>query len=116
MDDIIKTTPDFDTHLQQLEEVFQHLKGAKLKPSKCELPQSQMRYIDDAVSAKGVFTDPEKMLLVQEWLIPKGLRELQGFLSMVGYYRQYITNFTATAWPLHRLTDKSEKWTWGKEK
>ena len=42
LDDIIVIAPDFATHLQQLEEVFQRLKRASLKskPSKCELLKS----------------------------------------------------------------------------
>ena len=37
LDDIIVVEPDFDTHLERLEEVLRRLRAAnsKLKPSKC---------------------------------------------------------------------------------
>ena len=39
LDDVIVISPDFDSHLQRLEEVLVRLQhaGLKLKPSKCEL-------------------------------------------------------------------------------
>ncbi|XP_067942986.1 uncharacterized protein [Watersipora subatra] len=46
LDYLIVIAPDFKAHLQQLEEVFQRLRqaGLKLKPARCDLLQSQVRY------------------------------------------------------------------------
>ena len=115
LDDIIVIAPDFNTHLQQLEEVLQRLQqaGLKLKPSKCELLQSEVRYLGHIVSANGVATDPEKVAAVKDWPTPTGIKQLQAFLGTVGYYRQYLPDFATIAQPLHRLTSKETEWTWG---
>ena len=114
LDDIIVIAPDFKTHIQRLEEVFRRLQGAglKLKPSKCELLQEEVRYLGHIVSPAGVATDPEKAEAVRDWPVPQGVKELQAFLGTVGYYRQYIKNFATDAGPLHRLTAKGVDWEW----
>ena len=108
IDDIIVIAPDFDTHMSRLEEVLNWLQqaGLKLKPSKCELLQPEVRYLGHIVSATGVATDPEKVVAVKEWPRPQGIKQLQAFLGTVGYYRQYIPGFGTVAQPLHRLTSK----------
>ena len=65
LDDIIVISPDFETHLHRLEEVFQRLQsaGLKLKPSKCELLKSSVHYLGHVVSADGVQQNPGKYRL-----------------------------------------------------
>ena len=102
----------FEQHLERLEEVLLCLRGAglKLKPSKCEMLQRRVRYLGHIVGEDGISTDPEKVQAVKEWESPKQLKELQAFLSTVGYYRQYIANFATIAHPLSRLTSKGVTW------
>ena len=114
LDDIIVIAPDFNTHLQRLEEVLKRLQqaGLKLKPSKCELLQPEVRYLGHIVSSTGVATDPEKVTAVKDWPRPQGVKQLQAFLGTVGYYRQYVPEFATIAQPLHRLTSKEAEWQW----
>ena len=69
LDDIIVISPDFETHLERLEEVFTRLQkaGLKLKPSKCHLFQEEVKYLGHIVSRNGISTDPEKVEAVAEW-------------------------------------------------
>ena len=112
LDDIIVISPDFQSHLERLEEVLKRLRGAKLKlkPSKCELFQSEVRYLGHVVSSQGVSTDPEKVDAVSAWQSPTSVKDLQSFLGLAGYYRQYIADFSTIAKPLSRLTSKEEEW------
>ena len=84
--------------------------GFKLKPSKCELLQLEVRYLGLIVSVTGVATDPEKVAAVKDWPRPQGIKQLQAFLKTLGYYRQHIKGFTTVAQPLHRLTSKEVGW------
>ena len=115
LDDIIVIAPDFSTHLHRLEEVLKRLQqaGLKLKPSKCELLQPEVRYLGHIVSSTGVATDPEKVAAVKDWPRPQGVKQLQAFLGTVGYYRQYVPEFATIAQPLHKLTSKEAEWKWG---
>ena len=117
LEDIIVIAPDFPTHLLRLREVLQRLRGAglKLKPGKCELFQSQVRYLGHIVSAKGIATDPEKISAVGDWPPPHNLKQLQAFLGTVGYYRQYIPDFATIAKPLTAMTGKEVRWEWNED-
>ena len=117
LDDIIVISPDFDSHLERLEEVLKRLRGAnlKLKPSKCELFKDKVRYLGHVVSSHGVSTDPEKVEAVRSWKPPTSVKDLQSFLGLAGYYRQYISDFSTVAKPLSRLTSKETEWEWTPE-
>ena len=117
LDDIIVIAPDFQTHIERLGEVFHRLKeaGLKLKPSKCELFKQEVRYLGHVVSAHGVSTDPEKVKAVREWPVPETVKEVQSFLGMAGYYRQYMPDFSTVAKPLSHLSNKDVTWCWGPE-
>ena len=66
LDDIIVIAPDFETHLARLGKVFGRLRGTglKLKPTKCELLQTEVGYLGHVVSRHGVSTDPDKIKAV----------------------------------------------------
>ena len=114
LDDVIVISPDFDSHLQRLEEVFSRLQdaGLKLKPTKCELLQDEVHYLGHVVSAEGVATDPAKVEAIKKWEPPKDVKGLQAFLGTAGYYRQYLPDFATVAKPLTRLVSGDNLWTW----
>jgi len=108
LDYVIVISPDFQTHVSRLREVFERLIGAglKLKPSKCALLQPEVKYLGHVVSRNDVATDPEKVRAIEDWVTPQDLTALRAFLGLVGYYRQYIPYFAGIAKPLNRLTAK----------
>lgn len=122
LDDIIIFSPDFQSHLQHLEQVFDKLwrHGLKLQPHKCSLFQPKVNYLGHVVSKEGVATDPEKTIAVQRWKPPTTVREVRSFLGLAGYYRRFIPGFSRVAAPLHALTtgtatqkDRPVQWTEG---
>ena len=68
LDDVIVISPDFESHLQRLQDVFDRLQDAslKLKPSKCELLQDEVHYLGHVVSSDGIDTDPDKVAAVRQ--------------------------------------------------
>jgi len=108
LNDVIVISPDFDTHVSQLREVFDRLRATslKLKFSKCALLQHKVKYLGHVVGRDGATTNPNKVRAVRDWAVPVDLPELRAFLGLVGYYRQYIPNFAGIAQPLNRLTAK----------
>jgi hypothetical protein len=72
----------------------------------------QVEYLGHVISAKGVATDPQKIVAVQEWSLPKTLTQLRGFLGLTGYYRRFVKNYGQICRPLHDMLKKeSFKWT-----
>ncbi|PIK60835.1 hypothetical protein BSL78_02235 [Apostichopus japonicus] len=94
-------------HLRRLQAVLQRLKakGVKLRASKCELFQSEVKYLGKIVSAQGYRADPEdtKAVLHLKEMRPKSVGEVRHMLGLVGYYRQFIRDFSKKARPLYDL-------------
>ena len=67
LDDIIVFGKSVEEHLDQLREVLNRLQnaGLKIKPSKCHLMQTRVRYLGHIVSSKGIETDPEKVQVAE---------------------------------------------------
>ncbi|KAM9757963.1 uncharacterized protein ACNS7B_005082 [Menidia menidia] len=105
LDDIIVYSPNFDAHLQHLEDVFTCLwkHGLKLRPDKCKLFQREVRFLGHVVNQRGVMPDPDKVAAVTEWAAPKSIKEVRAFLGLAGYYRRFIKGFAKIARPLNSL-------------
>lgn len=94
--------------LQQLEGVFQrlHRAGLKLKSTKCELFQKEIRYFGHILTADGASTDPEKVQSIKERTPFSELKEASGFpwhdRGLPSVPEKYVM-FTR---PLNQLTAK----------
>lgn len=117
LDDIIVFSKDIETHLQRLELVFQRLQkfNLKLKPSKCHLLQQRVLFLGHILSKEGVATDPSKIRAVEEWTVPKNVRQVRSFVGLCSYYRRFIDEFAEIAKPLHYLTRKRVPFLWDDE-
>lgn len=105
LDDIIIYSPDFSSHLQDLESVFERLwrHGLKLRLDKCKLLQQEVKFLGHIVDRQGVKPDPEKISAVQDWPPPTTVKQVRAFLGLAGYYRRFVSNFAKIARPLNQL-------------
>ena len=62
------------------------------------------------IGPQGVEIQKKKVDRVLSWLAPKNIKEVQKFLGLTNYYRQFIKDFTRIAALLHQLVRKKEKW------
>ena len=60
----------------------------------------------------GIKMKEEKIKAVVDWPIPKSVKDIQKFLGLANYYRQFIKDFSRIARPLHELMRKKQKWEW----
>lgn len=49
-----------------------------------------------------------KVNAIQNWPVPKSKKQFQSFLSLAGYYRQFVPNYSQIAIPLTDLTRKKQ--------
>ena len=89
--------------------------GLKLKPSKCSLFQDKVVHLGNVITRDGIPTDPEKVNAVSKWPVPTLGHDVQHFLGLVGYYRNYIQNFATIAKPFYQLTERGREFDWSKE-
>ena len=117
LDDIIVFSRDFESHLQRLREVFLRLRAANLKVhiKKCSLFQRRVNFLGHVLTETGIEVQPEKVETVQKWPTPRNLTELRSFVGLCSYYRRFISGFANLAAPLHALTRKNARFSWGSE-
>lgn len=105
LDDIVIFSRSYEEHWKHLEDLFRKLEkaGLLLKPSKCKLFRSSVKYLGHVISEDGIATDPEKTKAVQELPIPTNVHELRSTIGFLSYYRRFVKDFAQVAKPLHDL-------------
>ncbi len=114
LDDLVVFGRTFEETLERLQEVLQRLRqaGLKLKPSKCNFFQTEVRYLGHIIGREGVACDHEKIEAVQQWDTPTTAKQVRSFLRLAGYYRRFIPEFYKLAAPLTELTKKNQRFDW----
>jgi len=80
--------------------------GMKLKPSKCQLHQSETEYLGFIIGQEGVKTDPVKTQAIWDRPTPNKIKEIQSFLGFCNFYKRFREGFSRTAQPLYAKTQK----------
>ena len=58
--------------------------------------------------------DKSQIEVMLHWSIPHSLKELRGFLGLIGYYRHFVAQYDNISWPLTELL-KKDSFKWGSE-
>jgi hypothetical protein len=115
-DDILIYRKSWEDHVLHVDKVLQLLKEKKLyaKPSKCLFRVKEVEYLGHIVFHEGVKVDPNKIKAMMEWLIPKILKNIRGFLGLTGYYHKFVQKYGRIVEPLTTLTNK-DGFSWTRE-
>ena len=65
-----------------------------------------MGFLGVVIGPEGIKMEEEKVKGVLEWPTPKSVKDVQKFLGLANYYRQFIEGFAMVARPLHNLVKK----------
>ena len=104
-------------HIGHLEEVFLKLRaaGLKLKPKKCDLFQTQVNFLGNALDKTGNRPNSRKLEAIRDWERPKSVTQVRLFTAFCNYYRKFVKNFAEVAKLLYRLTSRGVTFTWENE-
>jgi len=114
MDDILVGTEDEKQHKEIVEEVLKRIEKNDLyiKPEKYVWKIKEIDFLGLIMGAEEIKIQEEKVAGVLEWSRPKTVKEVQKFLELANYYRQFVKDFAKLAKPLHKLVRKDKKWNW----
>ena len=102
LDDILVFSPDMETHLKHLRNLFERLRSAdlKLKEVKCNFLKKHIQYLGHFISGEGIAPVQEKLESIQKKLPPRNPKEVKQFLGLIGYYRKFVPHFWIWPGPL----------------
>ena len=117
IDNMMITTETEEGHDEIVEEVLRRLEENDLfvKPEKYMWKVREMGFLGVVIEEDGVKMEKEKVQEVVEWLVPKSVKDVQKFLGLANYYRQFVKDFAKIARPLHEMMRKETKWSWGEK-
>jgi len=112
IDDVIVGTEE--GHDELVAEVIKRLEENDLyvKPEECKRKVREVGFLGVVIGPEGIKMEEEKMKGVLDWPTPMCVKDVQKFLELANYYRQFIEGFVAIARPLHDMVRKDQKWDW----
>ena len=115
IDDMMIATETEEGHDEIVEEVLQRLEENDLfvKPEKCVWKVREVGFLRVIIREDRVRMEKEKVQEVIEWPVLRNVKDVQKFLGLANHYRQFVKDFVKIAKPLHNMTRKEMKWSWG---
>ena len=96
--DILVYTKTWSEHIHYLSTTLQLLQDNSLvlNPKKYSFGKTKIDYLGHLISVNGVQPDEDKIVAIKRWPRPTTVKELRGFLGLLGYYRKHWGNASYT--------------------
>ena len=109
LDDILVASPDENTHISHLNQIFSRLSEnhLRLNLAKCSFMQQSVCFLGHEISTQGILPAKERISAIQEFPRPDTYSCLRRFLGMVNFYRRFLPNFASTIEPLQHLVNST---------
>jgi len=106
LDDILIYSDNPEIHRKHVKEVLRRLRANGLYASekKCFFHQEKVEFLGYIMSPEGLSMDEAKVKVIQDWPIPRKVKDIQSFLSFVNFYCHFIRDYSKITIPLTRLT------------
>lgn len=118
LDDIIVATDSFSKHFDILAKLSERIKAAGLTISvaKSRFCMKSLKYLGYIVSEDGVRPDPDKIAPIENYPIPKSVKDVRRLLGLAGWYRRFIPDFATITAPITNMLKKGQpKIEWSNE-
>jgi hypothetical protein len=114
IDDILIYEPDPKRHRELVRKVLEVLLKYSfvVNPQKCVFEASTVEFLGYVLSPQGISPIPAKLKSVDLFAQPTTVRQVQAFLGVINFYREFIPNFSTIARPLYDLTMKGKPFVW----
>ncbi len=105
-----------ENHLKEIDHVLNQLTtaGAKIALHKGQWCKTKVNYVGLLVGRNDIEPQSNHTQAIQSIKTPTNVSELQSFLGVCNYSRQFIENYADFARPLTSLLKKDEPFVWTK--
>lgn len=117
LDDLVIVSEDFETHLEVLVRIASQFRKANLtlNVTKSKFCVTKVNYLGYVIGDGGITTDIDKVSAINNWPVPKNLKQVRGFLGLAGWYRRFIENFSTVVFPITEVLSTKKKFVWTEE-
>ena len=114
VDDVIIYSKNEEEHLQHIDTFLKIVcdSGFKIKPKKCNLYRTKLKFLGHIVSRNGIQPDPDKVKTIDAIGPPNNIKDVQTILGMPGYYRKFIPKYALITEPIVNLLRKNVTFEW----
>ena len=114
IDDVMVETETEEGHDDIVEKVLRKMAENDLfvKPEKCVWNVREVGFLEVIIGLDGIKMKKKKIQRVVDWLVLRSVKNMQKFLELTNYYRQFVKDFAKVAKPLHKMIKKDVKWNW----
>lgn len=114
IDDLLIASKNEHDHMHHLEMVFKKLLECNftINLKKAQFCQSKVPFLGFMLSADGVRPEEGKLKLIENFAVPTNRTELQQFLGICNFYRQFSIAHARFVDPFRPLLRKNEPWDW----
>jgi hypothetical protein len=74
-----------------------------------------VEYLGLIISEGKICMDLVKLKAIQDWPLPRTVKDIQKFLRFCNFYRRFVKDYSHIARPLFNLTKKETPWNWTTE-
>src|SRR5882724_7679746 len=112
LDDILIYSNNISEHKAHIQEVLcrLHANGLFALADKCKFHATSCKYLRYMLSPEGLTMAPYKVQIIQYWLEPWKVKDVQTFLSFANFYFHFIYGYSKITVPLMHLTHKGAPW------
>ena len=114
IDDVLVHGQNQAQHDERLKAVLKRISkaGMTLNQDKCV---TEVKFLGDVISAKGIEPDPEKLKAIADLLAPTSVSEVRTFLGMINQPSIFAEHLADKSEPIRDLLNKNNTWIWGTE-
>lgn len=114
VDDCLYGSPDFESHLQLLDENFTKLQNDNftLRLDKSLFFESEVKFLGFKVSGEVIVPAEDKLQIILDFKEPRNRKQLQSFLGVCTYYRQFVRKYATFVEPFRNLLKEKSHWLW----
>ena len=111
IDDVMIETETDKGHDDIVKEVLRRMAENDLfvKPEKCVWKVREVRFLEVVIGLNEMKIEKEKFQRVVDWPVLRSIKDVQKFLELANYYRQFIKDFTGVPKLLYEMMRKDVK-------
>jgi hypothetical protein len=114
LDDIIVFSATYEEHISHLRQIFERLQefGLRCAPGKCRFGVNELPYLGHIVGQDGNRPQERHLVQIRDAVPPRTKRQLQSFLGLANWLREYVPLYATIAAPLTDLLVAKKPFRW----